>query len=155
MIARRARGGSIASRARSFLLETKTHSGCGALPPPGQHQPWPDFSQRVVPQGLRPSPAPQLPARVLSRPTWAASLALACASGAAGLAHQILWTRRLVDVLGASADTFSKVVGAFFVGLALGAWLASRTKASEGNWWRRVAGAELAVPVLFSTELSG
>jgi hypothetical protein len=29
---------------------------------------------------------------------------LAFASGGAGMAHQILWTRRLVDVLGANAD---------------------------------------------------
>jgi spermidine synthase len=70
-------------------------------------------------------------------------------SGAAGLAHQILWTRRMVDVLGASADTFSKVVGAFFIGLALGAWLASRG-GGGGNrsFWRLVAQAELAVAAL-------
>lgn len=80
-------------------------------------------------------------------------------SGAAGLAHQILWTRRLVDVLGANADTFSKVIGAFFVGLAFGAWLASRSKTVAANFWRRVALAELAVaalalPALFSAHFS-
>jgi hypothetical protein len=42
---------------------------------------------------------------------------LAFLSGTASLAHQLLWTRRLVDVLGASTDTFSKVIGAFFIGL--------------------------------------
>ena len=62
------------------------------------------------------------------------ALALAFLSGAAGLAHQILWTRRLVDVLGASVDTFSKVIGAFFVGLALGAWLASRATGARDFW---------------------
>jgi len=71
------------------------------------------------------------------------SIVLAFLSGAAGLAHQILWTRRLVDVLGASADTFSKVVGAFFVGLALGAWFASRPAPTETKFWKRVSWAEL------------
>jgi spermidine synthase len=87
------------------------------------------------------------------------ALLLALVSGAAGLAHQIVWTRRLVDVLGANADTFSKVIGAFFIGLALGAWLASRSKTSTANFWQRVALAEfavalLAVPALFSAHLS-
>jgi spermidine synthase len=45
---------------------------------------------------------------------------LAFLSGAAARAHQLLWTRRLVDVLGASTDTFSKVIGGFFFGLAFG-----------------------------------
>ncbi len=90
-------------------------------------------------------------------PRW--PLALAFASGAAGLAHQIVWTRRLVDLLGASADTFSKVVGAFFVGLSVGAWLASRGTRPGANFWRRVACAELAVgalalPVLLSFQFA-
>jgi len=42
------------------------------------------------------------------------ALILALVSGASALAHQLVWTRRFVDVLGANADTFSKVVGAFF-----------------------------------------
>ena len=92
------------------------------------------------------------------RPQLWFALLLALISGAAGLAHQILWTRRLVDVLGANADTFSKVIGAFFVGLALGAWLASRSNTSAANFWQRVAFAELAVallalPALFSASL--
>ncbi|MCI0539066.1 MAG: hypothetical protein L0Z50_27990 [Verrucomicrobiales bacterium] len=83
------------------------------------------------------------------------SVLLAFLSGAAALAHQILWTRRLVDVLGASTDTFSKVIGAFFLGLALGSWLASRAASAKGSFWKRVALAELAVatlalPMLFS-----
>ncbi len=87
------------------------------------------------------------------------ALLLALVSGAAGLAHQLVWTRRLVDVLGANADTFSKVLGAFFVGLAFGAWLASRAKCPASNYWRRVALAEvavalLAVPALFSANLA-
>lgn len=88
-----------------------------------------------------------------------AALALTFLSGAAGLAHQVLWTRRMVDVLGANADTFSKVVGVFFVGLAVGAWAASRDHAVRGRFWKRVAAAEVAVallalPVLFSMDLA-
>jgi predicted membrane-bound spermidine synthase len=75
------------------------------------------------------------------------ALLLAFLSGAAGLAHQILWTRRLVDVLGASAGTFSKVVGAFFIGLALGSWLASRVDQRRLSFWKLVALAELGVTV--------
>jgi len=87
-----------------------------------------------------------------------AALLLAFVSGGAGLAHQILWTRRLVDVLGASAGTFSKVIGAFFVGLALGSWLASRVGANRISFWKIVALAELgvavfALPALFSPAL--
>lgn len=87
------------------------------------------------------------------------ALTLALLSGTAALAHQIIWTRRLVDLLGASALTFSKVVGAFFVGLAVGAWLAARGVAKARGSWRVVALAEIGVtalslPVLFSWDWS-
>jgi spermidine synthase len=95
----------------------------------------------------------------MNRPRFKISLVLTFASGAAALAHETLWTRRLVDVLGASAETFSKVVGAFFLGLALGAWLASGKRISTRAGWAGVAGAELAVgllaiPVLLSATWS-
>ncbi len=72
--------------------------------------------------------------------------ALLLASGAAGLAHQILWMRVMVDALGADAGTFAVVAGAFFLGLSLGAWAADR-------WTPRhpalgVALAEIAVAIL-------
>lgn len=70
------------------------------------------------------------------------------ASGAAALAHQLLWTRRLVDVLGAGSDTFAQVIGAFFAGLALGSWWAARHPASAADGWRRAALAEAAVAAL-------
>jgi acetate kinase len=66
----------------------------------------------------------------------------------AGLGHQVIWTRRLVDLLGASPLTFSKVVGAFFVGLTLGALIASRRSKANHGWWWRVACAECAVAIL-------
>lgn len=76
-------------------------------------------------------------------------------SGAAALAHQVLWTRTLVDVLGASAGVFARVVGAFFIGLALGGAIAALKPVRPARGWRRVALAEfgvsvLAVPVLLA-----
>jgi len=71
---------------------------------------------------------------------------LAALSGAAGLAHQLLWVRRLVDILGANAGTFSRVIGAFFLGLAAGAWFAARR--SPRRPWHAVAVAECFVAVL-------
>ena len=74
--------------------------------------------------------------------------ALLFLSGAAALAHQTFWTRRLVDLLGASTHTFSQVVGAFFLGLALGAgWATIRSTRCQANWGN-VASAELAVGLL-------
>lgn len=73
------------------------------------------------------------------------ALVMVFLSGVAGLAHQIVWTRRLVDLLGASADTFSKVIGAFFLGLALGAWLGARPVKQPHRLWLRVALAEAIV----------
>lgn len=70
------------------------------------------------------------------------------ASGAAALAHQLLWMRRLVDVLGAGSDTFAQVVGAFFAGLALGSWWAARHPATAADGWRRAALAEGTVAAL-------
>ena len=80
-------------------------------------------------------------------PNWAAHLVVAL-SGAVALVHQTLWTRRLVDVLGAGGDTFARVVGAFFVGLSLGGALAAWRPATPRHAWRRVAAAELAVGLL-------
>ncbi len=61
-------------------------------------------------------------------------------SGAVALVHQVVWTRRMVDVLGASSSTFAQVVGAFFVGLALGGRVgggpAAETGASLASGWR-------------------
>jgi spermidine synthase len=96
---------------------------------------------------------------VVFKKEFAVALALALVSGASALAHQLVWTRRLVDVLGANADTFSKVVGAFFAGLAVGAWIASRRSRTGVSFWRRVALAEalvalLALPILSSAQIA-
>jgi spermidine synthase len=79
---------------------------------------------------------------------WRMALALAFVSGSAGLTHQLLWTRRLVDLLGADAGTFAQVIGAFFAGLAVGAWIGSRPIRRPTNFWRRIAWAEVGVAVL-------
>lgn len=52
---------------------------------------------------------------------WMAAHSLLLASGMAALMHQLLWTRRMVDLLGASAESLTRVFGSFFLGLALGA----------------------------------
>jgi spermidine synthase len=51
-------------------------------------------------------------------------LAIALLSGAAGLSHELLWTRRLVDLLGGSSEANTRVLSLFFLGLSLGAVLA-------------------------------
>jgi spermidine synthase len=69
-------------------------------------------------------------------------------SGAAALSHQLLWTRRMVDVLGAGPGTFARVVGVFFAGLALGAAWAAMRPVRPSRAWLRVALAEGSVAVL-------
>lgn len=76
------------------------------------------------------------------------ALVLLFLSGAAALSHQLVWTRRLVDILGASAGTFSRVIGAFCIGLALGSAWAALRPAPTRTAWRRLARAELGVGIL-------
>ncbi len=69
--------------------------------------------------------------------------------GAAALIHQLVWVRRVVDVVGASADTFACVTGTFFLGLALGGWVASLTKENRRHkLLGGVAIAEIFIAVL-------
>ena len=90
----------------------------------------------------------------------AAVLLLAWASGAAALMHQLLWTRRLIDLLGASAESTTRVFGCFFLGLALGAAVAARRVGTVRRPWLALAGAEcgvalLALPTLFLPQWTG
>ncbi len=75
------------------------------------------------------------------------ALAFAVFSGVAGLIHQLMWTRRMVDLLGASGESTARVFGCFFLGLSLGAalaaWLVPRTRRP----WRLAGIAELLVAV--------
>jgi len=79
---------------------------------------------------------------------FASALGLLAFSGAAALAHELLWTRRLIDLLGASGESIARVFGCFFLGLALGSAWASRLAPRLRRPWRAAAIAELAVGLL-------
>ena len=59
-------------------------------------------------------------------------IVLAFLSGAAALSHELLWTRRLIDLLGATDWVVGRVLGLFFFGISLGGYLA--TIQSRSNW---------------------
>lgn len=69
-------------------------------------------------------------------------------SGAIALAHELLWTRRLIDLLGATESVTGRVLGLFFLGLALGGWLAARWTHSNQNAAVRLGIAEFLIAVL-------
>ena len=77
------------------------------------------------------------------------TLAVATASGATALAHQLLWTRRMGDLLGATPQATTRVLAAFFLGLSLGSMLAGRLVVRVRRPWRALAAA-LAVVALLS-----
>lgn len=69
-------------------------------------------------------------------------------SGGAALAHETLWTRRLVDLLGATGESISRTLGCFFLGLSLGAaWAAILARWTQRPL-RTAAIAELGVALL-------
>lgn len=79
-------------------------------------------------------------------------IALIAVSGAAALGHQLLWTRRLTDLLGASAESNVRVFGCFFFGLGLGsalaAWKGTVIRPFRALFWLEVGIAVLTVPIL-------
>ncbi len=82
------------------------------------------------------------------------ALFLVFVSGAVALGHEVLLSRRLIDVLGASNTSISRVFGCFFLGLSLGALSASGYLQRVGNAWRAAALAELGVAGLMLPALS-
>jgi len=70
------------------------------------------------------------------------------AGGMAALAHQFLWTRRLIDLLGASNESSTRVFACFFLGLAVGAAIAAVRVGKIASPWRAAAYAEFGVAVL-------
>ena len=88
------------------------------------------------------------------------ALGLSLLGGTSALIHQMVWIRRMVDTLGATADTFAAVTGAFFLGLAIGGWASTRVGTEfRGALWLRIAVAEtliglLSLGVLFSPRLT-
>lgn len=86
------------------------------------------------------------------------AFAAAVVSGIAALTHELLWTRRLIDLLGATHEASARVVACFFLGLSLGsaviAWFSGRVRYP----WRAAALVELLIaaaclPVLFLPQL--
>ena len=75
-------------------------------------------------------------------------ITLAFLSGSVALSHELLWTRRLIDLLGATEAVTGRVLGLFFLGLSLGGWLATRWSKSGGNSAVRLAIAEISIAVL-------
>ena len=75
-------------------------------------------------------------------------LVIALASGGAALTHELLWTRRLVDILGATSEATSLVLGCFFLGLSLGAAIASRRVGTISDAWQALALIELVIALL-------
>lgn len=75
-------------------------------------------------------------------------LMLAFLSGAIGLSHEVLWTRRLIDLLGATEWVTGRVLGLFFLGLSLGGWLATRWTQADGLAGKRLAIVELSIAIL-------
>ena len=75
-------------------------------------------------------------------------MAISAASGCAALAHQLLWTRRLIDLLGGSSESTTRVFGVFFLGLAVGSALSVRWVGKSRRPLRATAFFEIAVAVL-------
>ncbi|MEM9185811.1 MAG: hypothetical protein AAGB00_04870 [Planctomycetota bacterium] len=76
------------------------------------------------------------------------TLTLALLSGAAALSHELLWTRRLIDLLGATGEATSRVFGCFFLGLAIGALVAARVLPRVKSPWLAIAACEVAIALL-------
>ncbi len=87
------------------------------------------------------------------------ALFLALLSGCAALGHQLLWTRRLIDILGGSAESSARVFGCFFLGLGLGSAFANYLIKKNLRPWKLLGILELAIvifclPIFFLPELS-
>jgi len=70
------------------------------------------------------------------------------ASGMAALGHELLWTRRMIDLLGASTESSARVFECFFLGLSLGAAFMSFLLPRIRRHWHILGWVELGVAVL-------
>ena len=86
--------------------------------------------------------------QVNNRRLFVFALLLAAGSGCAALAHELLWTRRLVDLLGAGSASSTRVFGCFFLGLSLGAAWSTRIVPRLRRPFRAVAAAEAGIALL-------
>ena len=71
--------------------------------------------------------------------------ALFVVSGAAGLIYQVLWTRYLTTILGSTTQAVSAVLAAFMGGLALGSYLAGRSRIRQTSAIRCYAVLEIGI----------
>ncbi|MEL7497632.1 MAG: fused MFS/spermidine synthase [Planctomycetota bacterium] len=69
-------------------------------------------------------------------------------SGFAALSHELLWTRRLIDVLGATDWVVGRVLGLFFLGISLGAYLATRQLQRNGSAINQLIVVEVCIAIL-------
>ena len=69
-------------------------------------------------------------------------------SGAAALGHEVLWTRRMIDLLGASAESSARVFECFFLGLSLGAATIFVLSPKVRRHWRMLGFIEIGVAFL-------
>jgi len=95
----------------------------------------------------------------MSRLVIIAGIVLAAVSGGVALGHELLWTRRLVDLLGGSSEANTRVLSLFFLGLSLGAIVAQRVLSFRGNRMLWLGFAELSVgistlPVIYLSQLT-
>lgn len=94
-----------------------------------------------------------------SQQVYRLALILLIFSGAAALGHQMLWTRRLTDLLGASSESSVRVFSCFFFGLGLGSALAAVYVERIRRPFLVLARLEigiivLTIPILFLSELT-
>ena len=91
------------------------------------------------------------------------ALLVAFFTGCAALAHELLWTRRLIDLVGATTGATVLVFGCFFFGLAVGSAVSSlaaeRIKNRGSHGWAALAVAQfgvalLSVPIVTVTQWS-
>ena len=81
-------------------------------------------------------------------------------SGAVALVHQLLWMRRMVDLLGAAAESQARVIGLFFLGLSLGGVLGGWLGRRVGRPWFVMGLVEFGIigatlPMLVAGPMSG
>lgn len=69
-------------------------------------------------------------------------------SGMAALGHELLWTRRMMDLVGASAESSARVFECFFLGLCLGAAAISNQVSKLHRPWFSLGIIETGVAVL-------
>ena len=73
-------------------------------------------------------------------------------SGAAALSHELLWTRKLIDLLGATTHAHARVFACFFLGLALGSAWSTRWVKTKRRPWRTLVWIEVGI-ALFSVPI--